>query len=256
MKKSLKLLATSDWHLDWNTAGLRRLPDLQAAVMDSIEYAVKEEVDCYLFLGDLMNADSGSRTFAASAFLMRAVARLVKHGISSHWLAGNHDVIEDGSGNTTLSPLAAYAESHPAMVTVHERPQLVNLRRRGDDRLAQVQLLTLPFTPLVAAYEPAARVASALRCMLPMVIAGHMTDIEGIRLGSESSEMARGRPMKFPLNEIEQSGRRDIVMLNGHFHEQQQHRGVWIPGSLERLTFGEQHHEPGWLVINVDEPAS
>jgi DNA repair exonuclease SbcCD nuclease subunit len=240
----MRLLATSDWHLDWNTAGLRRFQDLRRAVLDSVQYAIGNKVDSYLFLGDLMNPDSGSRVFECMALAIHAANQLAEAGIESHWLTGNHDVIEDGSGCSTLEPLTAV---HGQCVNVHDRPMMTCLRCRGG-ALTNIDLVTLPFTPAVHTYDPQDIVKRYIKPDGLTVLAGHMTDIPGILPGSETRDMARGRSMRFPIDALRGS---NVLMLNGHFHEQQLFKGIYIPGSLERLTFGEQHHRPGWLIIDV-----
>lgn len=241
----MKLVVTSDWHLDWNTAGMRRFSDLARGVKETVDYAVGQAANGYVFLGDLMNPDSGSRVFECAALAIHTALELARHGIESHWLSGNHDVIEDGHGNTTLTPLAALSNR---LVNVYEVPQLKVLK---DQDVSMARFLALPYTSLAHAYDPAEQVAKLGSSRLPLIIAGHMTEMAGIIPGSESKEMPRGRGMPFPFEAIAERDERRLLMLNGHFHEQQVFRGVHIPGALERLTFGEQHHSPGWLVVEV-----
>lgn len=248
----MRMLVTSDWHLDWTTAGMRRLGDLEAAVDETVRYAIEQHIDVYAFLGDLMNPDSGARVFGCIELAARTAMRLSYAGIESHWLAGNHDVIEDGSGRTTLAPLKALqlrewrCDGHGhAQIKVHEDPTMVMLGN------CQVRLATLPYAPLARAYDPAVFIASLPASDIPLIVAAHMTDIPGIVPGSETRDMPRGRGMPFPFESVAKDATPHKVLLNGHFHEQQVFRDVHIPGALERLTFGEQHHRPGWLVVEV-----
>jgi hypothetical protein len=80
------------------------------------------------------------------------------------------------------------------------------------------------------------------------VVAGHMTSVPGVPHGSETSDMPRGADMAFPLAEAQALG---AVCMNGHFHRRCTDGPVLIPGSLARLTHGEEQNEPSFLVVDV-----
>jgi|SRR5271166_1187750 len=253
----MKLLITADWHIDRYTAGLRRLPDLHRAALETVRYAIENEVDNYIHLGDMMNADSGSCVFECLEVWLHLAALLAESGVQSHWLSGNHDVIEDGTGHTTLSPLHAFSRMFKS-VHVHTNHGFSDMYLRdGRTPPERVMLLTLPFVPSMRAYDPLEVVQ---RCLckavagMTVVIAGHMTDIPGILPGSETKDMARGRGIRFPREEaiaLAKEHNIKLLMFNGHFHERQCFKGIHIPGSLERLTFGESHHQPGFILAEV-----
>ena len=250
----MKILVTADWHLDASTGGMRRLDDVKRAVVESVDYSIRNGVGVYLFLGDLMDPDCGSRAFACLEVAIRAALALASNGIESHWIAGNHDVIEDGSGRTTLTPMLPLEEYNrfKSRIYVHESSRIVTMMSGSSTDRAT--LLTLPYAPLARSYDPTAMVAfieeSKRETCLPLVIAGHMTEMPGIVPGSETKDMARGRGMAFPFDACEKLKQKHL-MLNGHFHDRQTFKDVHIPGSLERLTFGEERNEPGWLVCEV-----
>lgn len=239
----MKLLITSDWHLDAYTAGLDRRADLEAAVEYTVEKAEAEAVDHYLFLGDL--ADPGIPAIAAVSLALRVAAKLARKGIESWWLAGNHDVIEDGRGTTTLSPLAAAGIEG---VTVCEKPGHFQLSTGG-----WIDLIILPYqarsSPTWEA--PAVAVAKAREHgTAPVcIVSGHLM-LPGMHPGSESTDMPRGRDIPFPIAEAKAIP--GVRLFNGHYHRQQVTAdGVHIPGSLARLTFNEEHNTPAFLVVEL-----
>lgn len=242
----MKLLVTSDWHLDAVTAGVRRFADLEAAVNELVGYAIGQQVAAVLFLGDLCDPDSGSCVFRCVRLAMEAALVLARAGIESHWIAGNHDVIEDGTADTVLAPLRAVREVG-APVHVYERPGLNVVGGR-------VALLALPYTALAAPYDPVREVReAAMMTKLPTVLAGHLM-LDGIVPGAETTDMARGRDVLLPVREARHAFELQnlpLLMLNGHYHQRQQFNGVHVPGALERLTFGEEQSRPGWLVVEV-----
>lgn len=249
----VKIIVTSDFHLDWTTAGVSRFEELSCAVHATVSRAIDEYAAAYLFLGDLCDPDSGSCVFRCIELVGRAIFRLRAAKITSVWIAGNHDVIEDGSGQTTLTPLRALDIDHVSAnvskgsVVVVERPSLVMLH----DDARSVALYALPYVATSHAYDPDAWLRDKLAsCSMPAIVAGHMTEIVGARLGDETTEMPRGRGLPFPAS----ASQKDCVVarLNGHYHRQQvTEGGIHIPGSLARLTFGEETNTPGFFVMEV-----
>lgn len=237
----MKLLVTSDWHLDWTTHGVARYGELRDVLLDVVlQQAQIHKVDAFCFLGDLSDPDSGPVVFRAVETAIYLSRRLSEYGIEQVWLAGNHDVVEDGTGTTTLTPLSALAGD---LVHVCERPAKVALK-------CGLTVVTLPFVATSHAYDPEAWVVGSLAGRKPgskYAVAGHLS-VPGVVPGEEVTEMPRGRDIRFP---IEACAGVDLLM-NGHIHRQQQtESGIWIPGSLARLTFGEEEHDPGFLIVEV-----
>jgi len=231
-----KLLITSDWHLDATTAGVERREDLEAAV-DRIACVVKEErVDGFAFLGDLTDPDS-PRAWRALEVALRFAVNLDACEVDQLWLVGNHDVVEDGRGSSTLLPLRG------AGFRVVDTPQ--------STVLAGVPVVALPFTPRSHAYDPAAFVRDRppLQATGAPLVISHLC-VEGIEPGSESKEFARGREVFLPLEQIAASMPGALV-FNGHYHRRQTFREVNVPGSLARLTRGERENSPGFLIVEV-----
>jgi hypothetical protein len=206
-----------------------------------------EPGDHFLFLGDLSNPYS-SGVHRAVELSVRVAAELNCREVMNTWLTGNHDVVEDASGSHTLLALKALDTSWlPAggFTRVADEPRALPF----EDWL----LLTLPFTAPTRAYDPVEQVERYAEqyaaTEVPVVIAGHL-NIEGIAAGSETSDMARGRDVMFPLERVLQLFPR-AILLNGHYHEQQVFRGIRIPGSLLRLTHSEEEHEKGFLILEL-----
>lgn len=247
----MKILVTSDWHADARTAGFERGADVEHAALETVEAAVAEQCDLYVFLGDLSDPDSAGVHKAGALAVMVASGLWFGHGIPSRWITGNHDVVEDGSGSHTLMGLVGLANGlgsskHAGQVGVMATPFVENFQSHG------VDVLYLPFAPRSHAYDPEEWVRKCGERVgrgRMMVVLSHL-NVEGIEPGSETSEMPRGREVFLPLSAIRRRWPRALV-LNGHYHRRQTFQGVVIPGSLERLTFGEEHNSPGYLVVEV-----
>lgn len=227
----MKLVISSDWHLDAVTAGVPREREIRIAAQQVLTAATK--ADAFLFLGDLCDPDA-SRGPRCAAFAIEC-SREIR--CRQYWLTGNHDVIEDGSGTSVLEPLAASGGD-----------VLVNAPRvlKVDD----LAIVALPYVPRVLAYDPVEFVREAAEQVAGarwVLVAGHLT-LPGIHPGSESEEFARGRVGPMPLDVIREA-LPNAVLVNGHYHRANIYDNVNVPGALARLTFGECDHEPSFLTI-------
>ncbi len=246
----MKILATSDWHVDATTAGFSRFDDVVRSVERTVEAAIEEKVGLYLFTGDLCDPDLG-KAHTAAALTIASASRLLDHGIRSMWVVGNHDVVEDGTGTSTLEPLAAYASAvGNHWVRVFARPTVIEA---ADFPFA---IVPLPYVARSHAYGPEEWIAKAGHFLRDMqftgrvLVPGHLM-LEGISPGSETTDMARGRDLFYPIEKVLATWGDRAIMVNGHYHERQMHRGVQVVGSLERITFGEEHASPGFLLMEV-----
>lgn len=251
----MRILATGDWHGDHVTAGYERFDEVQRAVDRTVDYAIAaaNDIDLYLFLGDLCDPDTTDplvhRAIAAS---VATANRLRDGGVASVWLTGNHDIIEDGHGSHTLMALKAaghYVIDHPGSFLLDA---IVGGEASG------LLLVALPYTSLTKKYDPAevvrrirqAREHGALEESRHVIVAGHCTRIAAFEDGSETLDMARGRDLSFPVEEALALKPGATTLLNGHYH--QRHLGpVYTPGSLIRCTHGEEDFTPGFLVLEI-----
>jgi DNA repair exonuclease SbcCD nuclease subunit len=240
-----RYLASGDWHLDCSTAGKSRFDDVRDATDDLVATAIGMAVDAFIFVGDLTNPET-QRAHASVEVAARVAAFLwFEHGIMSRWLVGNHDVIEDGSGAHTLAALRGMASGIGGNgIRVYDRPTC--------EMMFGVAVVALPFTARSHAYDPAEFIREVeVDTTRPdrVVVLSHL-NIEGIESGSETSEMPRGRDVFLPLAEIRKRWP-DAVIVNGHYHKRQTFKGIEVTGSLERLTFGEQENNPGFLILEA-----
>lgn len=230
--------------------GVPRFAEVEAAVWKSVSAAIERKVDLYIFLGDLTDPDSGGATFRAQALSIRVARKLQEHGISSFWVAGNHDTAEDSSGATTLTPLAALDDRDPEKklvlpgIFVFEKPQV--------QHFGGYAFLVLPFTPASHGVD----LNEFIERMWPtgehVVVLSHLS-VPGVTPGEETKELPRGREVAYPFEATKNA----YMRIQGHYHRRQdfdpQDGGppIIIPGSLARLTFGEEEHAPSYLYVEL-----
>lgn len=239
------IVCTGDWHLDRMTAGFDRFDDVSRGIDATIFAAIKQRADLYVFLGDLANPHS-VRSHRAAAKAIESARKLRNSGIESLWIVGNHDVIEDGSGTSTLSALDA------AGFVVASKPMLLSIGQSNKCVVA------LPHPPACAAYDPAEQIGKLHESIYQreigdlvevVLVAGHLSLPEATP-GSESGEMARGRGYNWPVDEIKKHWPKAAI-IGGHYHRGQSLSGVTFAGSLERLAFDEAENDPGFLMLEV-----
>lgn len=239
----MKFLVASDFHPDVVTFGVPRFSEVKDAFRQTIESAHVNEVDAYIFLGDLADPDQGAATLRSVEMLAEGVMANARKGIPSILIAGNHDVCEDGSGATTLTPLRSIERYYSDLVHVCEQPRLIHLSDSHD-------FLALPYAARSHAYNPAERVRSmwpARQMGTKVIVGGHLM-IDGVTPGEETHEMPRGREIAFPMKDTAQA----VLRMNGHYHARQTTKeGIEIPGSLARLFYGEHKNEPSYLLVEV-----
>lgn len=244
----MKIIAISDLHLDASTAGLPRFDDVTKAVNEAVDAAIREKAIAFLFLGDLCDPDN-QRSHRCTAFAVETAMRLQAAGIWSRWLVGNHDVIEDGSGTHTLSALKSCEfESRGCFSRVFDSPTL--------QRTAHFNLVALPFTARSHTYDPEQFIDElepgfdGYDPNLTTIVIGHL-NISGIEIGSETSDMPRGRDVMWPIDACRKKFGSKLLMLGGHYHKRQVFNGIHIVGSPAQLSFSEEGQDKGYLMIEV-----
>lgn len=238
------IVCCSDLHLDHTTHGVSRFDEVKHAVFESVERAIQIRAAAWMCLGDVTDPDSGPIVFRVLEVLIEATQRLIADAVPVVFLAGNHDIAL-ADGTTTLSPLRPLVRSSD-YVELFEQPGVVDL-----DRLPRI--VAFPFTHPSCSYDPAewAR-AQVERSDRPTITISHL-NIEGVQPGEETKELPRGRSVLFPCAET----KRAVHRVSGHYHRAQDFDPkdggppISIVGSCAKLTFGEEEHEPSFLILEV-----
>lgn len=221
--------------------GVRRLEEIEASAWETAKAAKKAGCAHYLFTGDLCDPDKNMNVYDAVRVAQDIALWLAKEKIASHWIAGNHDVIEDGSGTTTITPLKALG----GIVRVYERPALF----RFDDDMT---MIALPFVATSHPYSPEKFVTDSLPEVGTdfLIVAGHL-NIEGVIPGEETHEMPRGRDVFYPTKVLGKVPNPKLL-VNGHYHRRMVTKeGIHVPGTIARLTFGEEENHPSYSIYGV-----
>ncbi|PON16697.1 exonuclease SbcCD subunit D [Candidatus Entotheonella serta] len=271
---ALNLLHLADIHfgmenygrLDPATGLNRRLLDFSRSVHHAIDYALENDVHLVVFAGDIYKHrdpdPSWQREFA------RCVRRLVEAQVPVVILIGNHDL------PNTLGKAHAVEifDTLPLdRITVMAKPEMHFI----DTRVGQVQVAGFPYLtrsfvlsreqhkdkPLEEInqlmMEQAEMIfrqfAEQVDPNLPAILTVHGSVANAI-LSSEQSIMMVGHDPIIPLSVLTHPAW-DYVAL-GHIHRHQdlnegQHPPVVYSGSIERIDFGEEHEDKGFVWAKV-----
>lgn len=103
-----KLLITADWHLSTTLPHGKldsRWQDLKANIEYVVQYAIDNNIEHFLILGDIYHTNNPDPK-AEEKLFFEYVERLLKNDIKVHLISGNHD-INKSSGASALDNLQA-----------------------------------------------------------------------------------------------------------------------------------------------------
>lgn len=271
----LKILHLSDIHmgsgfshgkLNPETGLNTRLEDFVNTLAKCIDRALAEPVDLVLFGGDAF-PDATPPPYIQEKFATQ-FRRLVDAQIPTVLLVGNHDQHSQGQGGASL---CIYRTLGVPGFIVGDRLTTHCIQTRNGSLqvitipwLTRSSLLARPETEGLSLAEVNDILIERLRTALegeirrldpeiPTVVLGHLM-IDNANLGAERL-LAVGKGFTMPLSLLTRPCF-DYVAL-GHVHRHQNLNKtndppVIYPGSIERVDFGEEKEEKGYIKINLE----
>lgn len=274
----IKIVHFADAHLGVENTGQRvdpatglsvRLGDFLRSFDAVVDEAISGEADLVIFAGDAYKTRNPSPTSLRE--FARRIQRLSKAGVPVVLLAGNHDVhAAIGRAHTmdifdTLEVENVYVARAPTVFDIETRHGPIQVgavpwvNRSGllardehkNKRLEEITHTLIGYIEQILTGEGG--LVSRLRPGVPHVLTVHGT-VMGATYGSERSVML-GKEMIFPLDLLKDP-RWDYVAL-GHIHRHQALEPdrvppVVYPGSIERIDFGEEQEDKGFIIAYVE----
>jgi exonuclease SbcD len=242
----------------------QRLHDFLSSLDQAIDGAIAADVDLAVFAGDIYKTRDPTPTHQRE--FARRVHRLSAAGVHTVIVAGNHDI-----------PLSPGRATSVDIFRALEIPRVTTLRHIGratvETRAGPVQVLGFPWTvrsavlaqpeyknhtiaelnqAMIDLSRDKLRVeAEALDPALPSLVVGHC-HLVGARIGAERL-LTMGTDPMFDLATFDLPGI-DFVAL-GHIHKHQAlsyaNPRVVYAGSIDRVDFGEEREEKGWVYVEL-----
>ncbi|MGI8586096.1 MAG: metallophosphoesterase family protein [Chloroflexia bacterium] len=269
----IRILHLADIHLgienygrvDPATGLSTRLGDFLRSLDTALDYAITNDFDLVLLAGDVYKNRDPSPTIQRE--FARRIRRLSEAGVPTFLLVGNHDLpntlarahtveifdtlgvrnvwVARNEGLTTI-PTAHGPVQIAALPWVTHHKLLTKDEYRGYSHRELNGIIVDKIESMID------RMAESLDPTLPAIFTAHA----GIDIAKTSSEhtMMLGEDFVLPLSMVARP-EFDYVAL-GHIHKYQvlfQQPPVVYPGSLERIDFGEERDEKGFVTVELDE---
>ncbi|MBM2821205.1 MAG: Nuclease SbcCD subunit, partial [Candidatus Berkelbacteria bacterium] len=267
----MKIIHFADVHLgmenygkiDSETGLNSRLGDFLNSFDVIVNTAIDKKVDLVIFAGDAYKTREPSPTYQR-AFASK-IYQIASANIPIAMLVGNHDFPNAlGKANT----LDIYKTLN--VPNIHMIGNNVNII---ETKSGPIQIAGLPwFTkqqlllkddynlPLEKMHQKMSKMlsdkimylSSKIDSKIPSILLAHAT-VEGSTFGSERSVMI-GSDIILPLKSLKNS--RFSYIALGHLHKYQEILKVppvIYSGSIERIDFGEEKEDKGFVLINIDQ---
>ena len=271
----IRFIHTADIHFGMENYGKvdpitgihSRLLDFKKSLDTCIDYAIKEQVDFFMFSGDAYKTANPSPT--QQKLLMECFMRLYAANIPVVIVVGNHDnPLSFGKANaldifahlpvgqvfhvfSKPDTLILETKSGPIQIVGIPWPNRHNLSIKNAYFAQDITQLTQHISEsLVTIIQ---NLANNLDPKLPSLLAGHLTVSSGIFSGSEKRAIYGHDPVLMPSQLAIKPF--DYVAL-GHLHRYQNlNKDGDIPviysGSIDRIDFGERKEDKGFCDITI-----
>jgi exonuclease SbcD len=276
----MKILHTADIHVGYETHGRldaasglnSRLLDFERSFKFMTDYAVRENIDLFLFCGDAYRDAMPSPT--EQKIFANALKPVVKAGIPIVMLVGNHDnPISFGKA----SSIDIFSSMQTDNVFIFTKPDVKDIETKS----GKVRLVALPWpikSNLFARDEyknlspddlkstierryidyvkSQADAVAEEKLNFPTVLAAHLhLDEAVLSEGSERVTLLTKDPT-FPAQTLARPEFSYVAL--GHIHKHQNLNATSSPpvvysGSIERISFGEVGQAKGFVIVEIDE---
>jgi DNA repair protein SbcD/Mre11 len=242
-----------------------RFEDFVAALTRVVDYALQNDTHIFLFSGDAYRNASPEPIY--QKMFAGQLKRLSDANIKTILVVGNHDQILRSSQSHAMSVFQTLEV--PGLLTI-DRPTCLRLDTAGGalqliglPHITRHQLMTLDKYKDLTAGEIDRVLVDHIRDLLrgyyleldptiPTVVTAHMATDNA--LAGIEAELLVGYTLTFPC-EIFIDKRIDYVAL-GHIHKYQilrpENPAIVYAGSLERVDFGEEKEDKGFVAVRLE----
>ena len=244
----------------------KRFEDFICALDKPVNFAIENKVDLVIFTGDTYKHATPEPVYQKE--FAKRIKKLSLNKIPMILLVGNHDILYRVDGSDALDIYDTLAVDG---VTVFNKIELKNIETKN----GFIQVIALPhitksrllireeYRNLSSKEQDKLMIEKVkhaisskmeqLDPLLPTVLLGHGT-IETAQFGSEQ-DLSIGKVLSYPLSFF-QSQKIDYVGF-GHIHRhqvlQEKEPLILYAGSLERVDFGEEKEDKGFIYLELEK---
>ncbi len=271
----IKIVHFSDLHfgsgerygyLNPETGLNKRFEDFISALDKPVNFAIDNKVDMVIFTGDTYKHATPEPIYQKE--FAKRIKKLSVNKIPTVLLIGNHDILYRIDGSDALDIYSTLEIEH---VTVLNKIETKNFQTQN----GIVQIISLPhvtksrlltkdeYRNLSAKEQDQLMIEKVKQAIngcikkinpdYPAILLGHGT-IESSQFGSEQ-DLSIGKVLSYPLSFF-QLPELDYVGF-GHIHRHQilqpKNPVVLYAGSLERVDFGEENEDKGFMYVELEK---
>lgn len=244
----------------------KRFEDFILALDKTINFSIESNVDLVIFTGDTYKHATPEPLYQRE--FAKRIKKLSLNKIPTIMLVGNHDILYRIDGSDALDIYNTLAVDH---VTVFNKIELKEIKTKN----GTVQIVSLPhitksrlltkeeYRSLSTKEQDKSMIEKVKQAIgacyeklnpeLPSILIGHGT-IETAQFGSEQ-DLSIGKVLSYPLSYF-QIPSLDYVGF-GHIHRhqvlQEQKPLILYAGSLERVDFGEENEDKGFVFLELEK---
>jgi DNA repair exonuclease SbcCD nuclease subunit len=242
----IKIVMTGDNHLNYYNQKMgsrlrNRRSWIGRAWRQTIDYAIENEVDVYLHLGDLF--DQISPRNPPRARVVEAFKDLYEAGIKTFVLAGNHEApasMMDGASPHAVIAEAGFATVFENALSFEQKIIELDGRSVSIAGMSYNRRLSPGSDPLENLTIPA----------------GADFNIAMLHYSIDLLAPSKWEEPQIKVSSLERNSQIDLYAM-GHIHKHGSTRVgnslVLYPGATERYDFGEFEHNTGFCVVTVNE---
>jgi DNA repair exonuclease SbcCD nuclease subunit len=242
----LKIVLTGDNHLNYYNQRMgSRLRERRSwigrAWRQTVDYAIKNEVDLYLHLGDLF--DQISPRNPPRARVVEAFRELHETGIETFVLAGNHEApasMRDGASPHSVIDEAGFATVFENALSFEQN--IIEIQGKS------VSIAGMSFNRRLGPGEDPLE-----NLTIP---AGADLNIAMLHYSIERIAPPLWEEPQVSVSSLENNSQIDLFAM-GHIHAHGSTKVgnslVLYPGATERYDFGESGHETGFFYVTFDD---
>lgn len=240
---NLNLLFTSDWHIgDYrngpNIDGVNgRLLDIKARIREILEYMQNHGVPMLIIGGDIFRDKHPTmlQLQIMAEFLQEAATRKIRVRI----IPGNHDVSRMRGVAHALAPYMPLVDAQQIMII--DQPWVEEIKEAGR-KIFYFPYMGTPQEPQLKEFLRSGANHRDILVMHGMIGGAQLNPMFEYEVPDDDS---------VSTDTLSQVG----YVLAGDIHLAQHFKNVWYPGSIERLDFGDEFTNKGFLHVTQEDDA-